>query len=175
MKQAMLVDEALVLRAPEMNDLDMLYLWENDSEQWNVGNAVAPYSRKQLWDYIDTYEADIFASRQMRFVIEEKSSHKAIGTIDVFDFDPVNRHASVGIYIDVNARKQGYAKRAIDLLCEYCFTHIGMHSLTALTAVNNEPAQRLFKACRFKTCGCLRSWVRIGNQYEDVVVLQLLA
>ena len=50
MKQAMLVDEALVLRAPEMNDLDMLYLWENDSEQWNVGNAVAPYSRKQLWD-----------------------------------------------------------------------------------------------------------------------------
>ena len=172
MKQAMLTDEKLILRAPEKSDLDKLYLWENDCEQWNVGNVVAPYSHKQLWDYIETYVADIFVSRQLRFVIEEITTKKAVGTIDVFDFDPVNRHASLGIYIDVDSRKQGYAKRALTMICQYCLEYIGMHTLTAMTAVSNEDAQNLFKSCGFSTCGRLRSWVRLGDKYEDVIMLQ---
>ena len=118
MKQHLLSDEMLTLRAPEMSDLDMLFLWENDSSLWHVGNAIAPYSRKQLWEYIETYVADIFATRQLRFIIQENNNEKPIGTIDLFDFDPINRHASLGIYIQEDYRQKGYAKRAIEILCQ---------------------------------------------------------
>ena len=84
MKHQLLSDEKLSLRAPEMSDLDMLFLWENDSSLWHVENAVAPYSRKQLWEYIDTYVADIFATRQLRFIIQENYTKTPIGTIDLF-------------------------------------------------------------------------------------------
>ena len=174
MKQHLLSDEMLTLRAPEMSDLDMLFLWENDSSLWHVGNAIAPYSRKQLWEYIETYVADIFATRQLRFIIQENNSEKPIGTIDLFDFDPINRHASLGIYIQEDYRQKGYAKRAIEILCKYCSVHIGMHTLTAITSVNNNAGMKLFKSCGFSTSGCLRSWIRRSSTYEDAIVLQLL-
>lgn len=174
MKETLLSDEKVMLRAPEKDDLDNLFLWENDTSMWNAGNAVAPYSYKQLWDYIETYEADIFKSRQLRFVVTDVVSGEAVGMIDVFDFDPVNRHASVGILIDSCSRRKGYASCALRLLCRYCNEHIGMHTLTAVCAKENESGVALFKACGFDTCGCLRSWVRYGNTYSDAIILQKL-
>ena len=40
------------LRALEPEDLDILYRYENDSSLWEVGTTIAPFSRKQLYDYI---------------------------------------------------------------------------------------------------------------------------
>lgn len=168
-------DKILILRAPEKSDLDALYRWENDSSLWHVGNAVAPYSRKQLWDYVETYDADIFTTRQLRFIVEESVSGECVGTVDLFDFDPVNRHASVGIIIDEKYRKKGYGVRALELVCDYCFQHIGMHSLTAVCERENEAAVALFKSVGFTASGCLRSWVRHGNSYADAIILQKLS
>ena len=174
MNQAFLQDDTLVLRAPEMGDLDTLFAWENDSSLWHVGNTIAPYTHRQLYEYIDTYEADIFKSRQLRFIIIEKESGTSVGAIDLFDFDPINRHASMGILISADYREKGYAGKAISLLCHYCSTHIGMHSLTAVTEKTNNSAINLFKKCGFDTCGCLRSWIRRGNIYNDAVLFQIL-
>lgn len=174
MAQRLLSDEIINLRAPEPADLDLMFIWENDSSLWHIGNAVAPYSHKQLWDYIENYDADIFSSRQLRFIVEENASGMAVGTIDVFDFDPVNRHASLGILIDEPYRGQGIARRAVNLLCEYCAVHIGIHSLTAISDKENIPGQNTFKSCGFSTSGCLRSWIRCGNTYHDAVIMQKL-
>lgn len=170
----MLKDEEIMLCAPEMEDLERLFIWENDASMWNVGNAIAPYSHKQLWDYIENYEADIFKSRQLKFIIKKIVGGDLLGEIDVFDFDPVNRHASLGILIDVEHRNMGYATRAIELVCEYCSRHIGIHSLLAITEVVNVAGQSAFKKAGFLSNGCLRSWVRRGNSYNDAVVLQRL-
>ncbi len=174
MKPSFLKDEILTLRAPEMSDLEMLFIWENDCSLWHVANTIAPYTHHQLWEYIDTYEADIFKSRQLRFVIVENSNNIPIGTVDLFDFDPVNRHASVGILIDSLHQGKGYATHALDLLASYCNEHIGMHSLLAITEKSNQSAINLFKKCGFDTCGCLRSWIRRANTYGDAVVFQKL-
>lgn len=174
MIQMLLHNDKISLRAPEPQDLDMMYMWENDSSLWNVGNAVAPYSRKQLWDYIEGYEADIFKSRQLRFVIVDNVSGNAVGTIDLYDFDPVNRHASVGILVDSRYRGHGIGRSAVCLLCDYCSEHLGMHSLMAVTSRSNERGVALFHSCGFDACGCLRSWIRQGNAYEDAVLLQRL-
>ncbi len=170
----LLQNDKISLRAPEPQDLDIMYLWENDSSLWNVGNAVAPYSRKQLWDYIESYEADIFKSRQLRFIIVENASGNAVGAIDLYDFDPVNRHASLGILVDSRYRGQGIGRSAVSLLCDYCSEHLGMHSLMAVTSRSNECGLDLFNSCGFDTCGCLHSWIRQGNTYEDAVLLQRL-
>lgn len=170
-----LKDEILTLRAPEKSDLDCLYRWENDSSLWHVGNAVAPYSRKQLWDYVETYDADIFSSRQLRFMIVENSSGECVGTVDLFDFDPVNRHVSVGILIDEKYRRKGCGARALNMVCVYVFEQLGVHTLMAVCERDNEAAVELFKSCGFTTAGCLRSWVRRGSSYSDAIILQRLS
>lgn len=49
----MLTDGTISLRALEPIDVDTLYRWENDPAVWGVGLTLAPYSRKQLWDYVN--------------------------------------------------------------------------------------------------------------------------
>ena len=58
----MLSNGTIRLRALEVDDLDMLYLWENDTSSWRDGTNIAPFSRRMLAEYIDTYDGDIFKS-----------------------------------------------------------------------------------------------------------------
>ena len=41
----LLQNKTVCLRAPEPEDLELLYSWENNPEWWEIGNTLAPYSR----------------------------------------------------------------------------------------------------------------------------------
>ena len=48
---------------------------------------------------------DIFSEKQFRFVISIENK-KPIGLIDLFDFDPINHRAGIGIVIINTQRKK---------------------------------------------------------------------
>ena len=162
------------LRALEPEDLDRLYLWENDTTLWPHGSTRAPLTRHQLWQYIDSYDGDIFAARQLRLMIVDNDSGEAIGTADIFDFDPHNCHAKTGIFVDTAHRRKGVAAEALALLSDYARECIGLHQLVALVRADNNPSIALFKRAGFKSSGCLRSWIKNGHRYSDVLVFQKL-
>ncbi len=165
-------DGTITLRAVEPSDLDTLYLWENDTSLWNVSLTTAPLSRQQLWEYINSYDADIYNSKQLRFIID--CNGVSIGTVDIFDFDAQHRRAFIGIFIAAQYRRNGFAFRALSLIEEYSHKIIGMHQLSAIVSVENAPSLSLFKAQGFTTSGRLRSWLRSGNSYTDAIILQKL-
>jgi diamine N-acetyltransferase len=67
------------LRALEPQDLDAMYRWENDMTTWRVSGTTAPFSRHTLSRLIDEQQFDIFATRQMRLVIENIETAEAVG------------------------------------------------------------------------------------------------
>lgn len=168
----MLSDDKIRLRALEPTDLDVLFAWENDASLWAVGSTIAPFSRKQLWDYIENYDNDIFSARQLRFMVEDEENGNAVGMVDLFDFDPVSRRASVGIMIDAKCGNKGYGTRALQLLCDYARQTIAMHQLVAFVPVKNEYSRRLFARCKFEETAFLKDWIRVGATYQDVAVYQ---
>lgn len=170
----MLSSSRMTLRAPEPIDVDTLYRWENDPDVWCVGNTIAPYSRKQLWEYIDTYEADIFKSRQLRFMIELNEGKVPVGTVDLFDFDPVNSRCGLGILVLPYFRERGIALEAISLVMEYCRIRLSLHQLYCTVADSNLPSRQLFKSAGFAISGRLRSWLRAAGRYEDAYIYQKL-
>ena len=98
------------LRAMEPSDVEMLYIWENDPEIWRVGATTAPVSRARLEQFIVEQSYDIFAIRQMRLIIEVEG--RAVGAVDIMDFDPQHMRFSLGILIyDNSDRGKGYARR----------------------------------------------------------------
>lgn len=168
-----LSNDKISLRAVERDDLDMLYLLENDIAAGGGAVASQPLSRLMLWRYIEQYSADIAAEKQLRLVVADASG-QAIGAIDISDYDAVNRRGFVGISILEAFRGRGYGRAALDMLCGYAARVLGMHQLAALVAVDNAASRRLFAAAGFKPCGRLRSWLRHGNTYTDVIVFQKL-
>lgn len=161
------------LRAPEPGDVDALYLLENDPDASVASALTAPLSRQQLWDYVANYSADIFADKQLRLVIVDKGGELA-GAVDLYDFDPRNRRAFMGIGLRPEFRGTGLGTQAVDIMCRYAAAVLGLHQLAAVVAVDNEASLRLFAKTGFKPCGKLRSWQRRGAQYVDAVIFQKL-
>lgn len=173
-QEEILSDGTLTLRAVELSDVDILYRWENDTTQWITNNAFAPYSRKQLWDYANNYDGDIFKSRNIRFMIAT-DNNICIGTADLYDFDPVNNRAFAGIYISKSERGLGYAVRAMKILVNYAKTCIGMKQIAAITDALNDGSIKMLEKCGFSCCGTLKSWIRQGSQYRDALLFQHVA
>lgn len=165
-------NDILLLRALEPTDLDVLYRWENDVELWHTSATITPFSRKQLWDYIDTYDGDIFRSRQLRLIIVEMANGNPIGTIDLFDFDPINNRASVGILIDKKYQCCGYGFNAMNLLEQYTKQYIQLCQLTAIVAIDNIASLNLFRSLCYNEVGVLKWWLKRGDQYCDAVIFQ---
>ncbi|MDE6285507.1 MAG: GNAT family N-acetyltransferase [Muribaculaceae bacterium] len=170
----LLSDDIITLRAPEPSDTDRLYIWENDPELWPFGSATAPMSRQMLASYIGNYDADIFASRQLRFMIVVNATGETAGTLDVTDFDPRHLHACTGIFIEPAHRGRGVARRALTLAGHFLAEAVSMHTLMATVAVDNMPSRRLYEACGYSTAGRLRSYIRRGHSYQDALIYQII-
>jgi len=99
------------LRALEKTDLDFLYQLENDQSLWEVSETQAPFSHETLRSYLENAHLDIYEARQLRFVITYKD--KAVGCIDLYDYNPKNNRASIGIALIDSSRGKGIAHSAL--------------------------------------------------------------
>ena len=170
----MLEDDAIRLRALEPEDLEFLYRWENETSLWDVGNTLAPYSRYNLKQYIAQSHEDIYTLRQLRLVIEAKETHLPLGMIDLFDFEPHDRRAAMGLYIDTPFQHLGIGRAALQLMVDYAFSFLRLHQLYVHIQTDNTPCLTLFRKFGFSSAGILREWAQTPDGFKDVEILQLL-
>lgn len=168
----LLENKLIRLRAPEPEDLELLYKWENDTSLWKLGNANAPYSRFSLRQYLTESKQDLFADRQLRLMVVLKSSKEVIGMVDLYDFDPFHRRAGVGILIDEDHREQGYGVQVLEMLEAYAFEFISLHQLYAFVPEKNRASMQLFKKAGYLSTATLHEWLSRDECYEDVQVWQ---
>ena len=167
----------LLLRALEPSDVELLYNWENDRSIWKLSNTIAPFSRFILEHYVENSHQDIYTAKQLRLMIDvndDASSYKTVGCIDLFDFDPVNMRAGVGIIIEKNNRGKGYASLALKNLIDYAFSVLNLHQLYCNITVENKLSLELFKKANFEIAGLKKQWIKDKDAWLDEYLLQLI-
>lgn len=170
-----LENERIQLRALEPEDLDILYKWENDPTIWYLSNTIAPFSKYTLKKYLEQAHLDIFETKQLRLVIEKKADRIAIGAIDLFEFDPVNKRAGVGILIGhPGDRNQGYAGEALKTLTGYAFETLSLKQLYCNICEDNKESLNLFIKHGFIITGQKIAWVKKGEKWLSEYILQLV-
>ncbi|MBE6203892.1 MAG: GNAT family N-acetyltransferase [Rikenellaceae bacterium] len=160
------------LRALEIEDIEAMYGWENDTEVWRVSGSVAPFSRNVLRRLIDEQQFDIYATRQMRLVIECATSGEAVGAVDLFEFDPHHRRAGVGIIVAPPYRRQGYALDALLTLERYVKEVLMLHQLWCSAGADNKASLSLFAKAGYAECGRRREWILSTDGATDEVLMQ---
>ena len=160
------------LRALEAEDVDLLYVWENDPAVWGVSGTLAPVSRHPLRRFLDEPRFDLYAARQLRLVVETLDG-RAVGLVDLFEFEPVDLRAGVGILIHgAGDRGRGFASDALDVLCRYARQVLGLHQLWCSVAPDNAASLALFRRAGFVECGRKREWRRTPDGWADELLLQ---
>ncbi|SDY52280.1 GNAT family N-acetyltransferase [Hymenobacter psychrophilus] len=170
----MLQSDLIRLRPLEADDLGFLYQLENDPAVWGVSDTLAPVSRHVLRQYLDSAAADFFEVRQLRLVLEDSASGAAVGTLDLFGFEPLHQRAGVGITVLAGHRRHGYARAALELLQPYARQVLRLHQLFCTIGADNEASLQLFAAAGFGRVGVRREWLRTADGWQDAVELQCL-
>ena len=167
------------LRAIEPSDAEMIYRWENDSSVWHAGNTIEPFSHHIIDQYVRNATMDIFQHKQLRLMIDKKDANGAdrqtIGSIDLFEVDPLHQRAGVGILIHrVEDRNQGFADQALKIIIEYAFQVLFFHQLFCYIDADNTPSLKLFKNNGFQVTGTKKDWIRTEKGWKDELLLQLI-
>ncbi len=173
--KSMLTNKNIQLRALEPEDLELLYLWENNSSLWLLSNTTVPISKHQLVQLIQDASLSIFDTKQLRLMIESRLTKEAIGCIDLFDFDAQNKKAGIGILIyDSNFRNHGFGSQALSTMIDYAFEFLQLHQLYCNILTDNEPSIKVFTQMGFQIVGKKLDWIFDGKKWKDEYILQLI-
>ena len=159
------------LRALELDDLEFLFEIENNSKFQKISSTILPFSKYYLEKYIMESNLDIFSEKQFRFVISIENKNP-IGLIDLFDFDPINHRAGIGIVIINNHRKKGYALESVKLIEDISKKKLQIHQLYVNVGVDNKSSLNLFKKLGYIEIGIKKDWNYVNGQYIDEVLFQ---
>lgn len=149
----------MILRAPELSDVDALYLWENDPDRLMHGRVGLPYSRHSIWEYVKQYNDNALPSGHVRLMFDTDHLTPS-GVVDIYDIDSSALHAYVSIYVATVVRNQGLGLEALSQAKNFALNHLGLNQLAAFISCDNSVSISLFEKAGFKKIAFLPEWVR---------------
>jgi len=109
------------------------------------------------------------------FNIVELDNNKLIGTVGLEHLNWIERSAVLGIFIgDSEYRSKGYGAEAINLILEYGFKYLNLHSIRLELLSINERAHKCYLKCGFKDTGRSREEVFLNGKYYDKLHMDIL-
>ena len=102
------------------------------------------------------------------------------GCVELYNYDPLNQRAAVGIMVAKEFRRQGYALAMLRELESMYSSQEGVHGGTPLhllyadIAVNNSASIALFKKAGYTECGHFKEWLAVDGKYIDAIRMQLI-
>jgi len=151
----------VTLRKIEPDDLPYLYQWENDAAAWEDGNNHNPLSQQDLRDYITNSTGDIYKDGQLRLIIMHENC--TIGCIDLFDLDPRNLRAAIGMYIAPAYRGKGLGTAAVRALEDYTFGFLHLRTIYAVIAEKNRACRAIYAQLNYQPSTPLKNWTVEGD------------
>tara|TARA_B100000809_G_scaffold265523_1_gene324620 strand:- start:4779 stop:5285 length:507 start_codon:yes stop_codon:yes gene_type:complete len=140
----------IFLRELQYSDVDFIFKWENDTENWKVSGTTKPFTKDEIETFV-TAQQDLTLNEQIRYVICLQDSESPIGTIDLFELDATKKTVGIGILIGEKVyRNKGYALEALNLMIDYCRNELSLVDLFCNIQKDNTTSIRLFEKCGFQ-------------------------
>lgn len=163
-----LVGDRVYLSPIDKEDCELYTKWVNDTEV-TLGTL-------QTERIIDVNEERQVLERLSKggttFAIVDMETDKAIGFLGLPNLDYVNRSSSLAITIGEKSYwNKGYGREAVELLLDYGFSILNLHSINLTVYSFNKGAIQSYKKCGFKEVGIYReAKIICGEKYNKIVM-----
>lgn len=151
-----------------------------NTQAWRLQNGAQTISARPVLFWSPTDAAERYKKNEkeighQRFAVVRSKDKMLVGMVTFFDFNPLNRSAELGVMIDPDEQKNGYAKEAVRLLAGFLFKSWGLNKVHAQTAAFNKAAVALLESLGFKKDGTLREHYFHESEYYDGYIYSLMA
>jgi RimJ/RimL family protein N-acetyltransferase len=164
---------SVTLRARAEADSDVLFRLASDLSTWEERNPSSPAPLTRTAYEARLAKADTDASAEgVRFIIEVDGV--AVGSVSLFDFDELARHAEVGVALVPEARGRGVGTAAISQIVEFGFVRRNLRRMHLQAIASNLGAIRAYEKAGFVIEGRLRQHAWVRGAYEDIVLMGIL-
>jgi RimJ/RimL family protein N-acetyltransferase len=171
-----LIEGPTALRAWRDSDLEPLVTACQDREISRWTRVPFPYGPSDARNYLlqrhDALHAG--ASAPFAIVLAEDRDH-LLGSISLMRFSWKNGRGEVGYWLAREARGQGHTTRAVRLITNWGFVHLGLQRIDLMAATGNPASQRVAERCGFTREAVLRSFMVSKTGRDDMVAFGLLA
>jgi phosphoribosylglycinamide formyltransferase-1 len=174
MPEVPLSDGVVKLRPPVIGDIPGLVAQLQEPSVSRFTRIPYPYTdadgrwwvqASAIW-WLDQHEAS--------FVMLDADADRVIGGISMKTIDDPMGTAEVGYWVAASERGRGVASRAVRLLSEWSFRHLGIKRIELLTDLTNEASQRVAIKAGFTKEAVLRSACENASGRADMVLFSLL-
>jgi len=174
----MLTGKHVILRSAERDDLKSLHKWQNDEEVMMLSRS-QPDHVKSMVSLEAEWEKDLKGDDPdvRRYMIEEKSSGKAIGWCSIRFHSFARRYTNADIGLCIGEKDKwgkGYGTDVTQILLRETFEQLNLHKVGWWTFTENKASIALAKKFGFEEEGRLRDHNFFNNAFHDTVVLGLL-
>jgi len=166
----MLTGKLIELRALTDDDEAVLYRVAADIDTWEERSPRSP-APLTLAAYRER-EAKFVLAGDTRFVVAVDG--QAIGTVALFNEDPLARHAEVGIALLADSRGNGYGTEALRLIVGFAFTRRNLRRVYLSVLASNTGAMAAYRKVGFVEEGRHREHCWVRGSYQDEVAMGLL-
>lgn len=163
----------IYLRALELEDYQVTINWRNDEDIQNmVGGPKYFVSVEKEKEWLRNA---IFSNDRIVLGICLKENDKLIGTVNIQEFDWINRSCHVPVLIgDKDEWSKGYATEARMMALRYAFYERNMNRVWATILDTNIASVKMNEKCGFKQEGVLRKSVFKDGVYHDQILMSIL-
>lgn len=164
---------SVTLRSRTDADIDVLFGIAADLSTWEERgpSSPAPLTRGSYEARLAEADADA-SGPNLRFVVDVDGV--AVGTVSLFDFDQLARHAEVGIALAAEARGKGIGTVAISQVVEFAFVRCNLRRLHLQVIESNVGAIRAYEKAGFVIEGRQREHAWVRGRYEDILLMGIL-
>ena len=147
--------------------------WMNDFQVTDyTGRSSQIFTLLGEKEYLENASSD---SEKRNFDIVDIKEDKLLGSIGLEHINWVNRSAVLGIFIgDKDYRNKKYGEEAINILLEFGFKYLNLHSIRLTLLEINERAHNCYLKCGFKDAGKYREEIFLNGKYYDKLHMDIL-
>jgi RimJ/RimL family protein N-acetyltransferase len=169
-----MVDGDTLLRPWRDSDLGALVAACQDPEISRWTRVPRNYGESDGRAYLLQRFDMVYDGRAAPFAIVNSAEDALAGSIALIQIHWEHRRAEVGYWLAREARGRGHASRAVRLICAWGHAALGLERIDLHAASGNALSQRVAERAGFEREAVLRSYMRIGDERQDMVAFGLL-
>ncbi len=166
-----LVGERIYISPMNPDDAEIYTKWLNDEnivQYLSIHNSLVSIPGEK--EYLDNC-----CKQEFHMCIVKLDNDELIGNIALENIDYKNGSAELGIFIGEESNlSKGYGSEAINLMTNFGFKELRLHTIYLTVFGNNERAKKAYTKCGFTECGRRHEALYRDGKYYDLIYMELI-